>query len=108
MREPLCVCGYAEIRTHLEDSILTRPTPGIGLSAHELLDAMWGKVVVENGDLHVHVSALRKLLAQSCAHADPWLRLPVQSTDAVPARFEPTTGTSQRLSGRPCDFRFSR
>jgi len=28
----------------------------------ELLDAVWGRVVVEEGNLHVHVSALRKLL----------------------------------------------
>ena len=28
----------------------------------ELLDAVWGRIVVEEGNLHVHVSALRKLL----------------------------------------------
>src|SRR5689334_5312659 len=28
----------------------------------ELLDAVWGRVVVEDANLHVHISALRKLL----------------------------------------------
>lgn len=32
------------------------------VSKDELLDAVWGRVVVEEGNLHVHVSALRKVL----------------------------------------------
>src|SRR5436190_13778585 len=32
------------------------------VSKDELLDAVWGRIVVEEGNLHVHVSALRKLL----------------------------------------------
>ncbi|MEP7085149.1 MAG: transcriptional regulator, partial [Betaproteobacteria bacterium] len=28
----------------------------------ELLDAVWGRVIVEEANLHVHISALRKLL----------------------------------------------
>lgn len=36
--------------------------PGELVSKDELLDAVWGRVVVEEGNLHVHVSALRKAL----------------------------------------------
>jgi len=32
------------------------------VSKDDLLDAVWGKLVVEEGNLHVHMSALRKLL----------------------------------------------
>ncbi|MBK7472565.1 MAG: transcriptional regulator [Betaproteobacteria bacterium] len=36
--------------------------PGKLVTKDELLDAVWGRVIVEEGNLHVHISTLRKLL----------------------------------------------
>ncbi|MEO8137611.1 MAG: winged helix-turn-helix domain-containing protein, partial [Betaproteobacteria bacterium] len=36
--------------------------PGALVTKDELLDAVWGRVIVEEANLHVHISALRKLL----------------------------------------------
>ena len=44
---------------------------GLLVTKDELLDAVWGRVIVEEGNLHVQVSALRKLLGSSAIATVP-------------------------------------
>ncbi|MBI3149320.1 MAG: winged helix-turn-helix domain-containing protein [Betaproteobacteria bacterium] len=65
------------------------------VSKEELLDAVWGKLVVEEGNLHVHMSALRKLLGAGAIATIPGrgyrFCAPVVALD-LPTE-EPTTQT---------------
>lgn len=59
------------------------------VSKDELLDAVWGKIVVEEGNLHVHMSALRKLLGADAIATVPGrgyrFTAPVEIAGARPA-----------------------
>ena len=62
----------------------------------ELLDVVWGRVIVEEANLHVHISALRKLLGPSVIATIPGrgYRFEAKLVDAPP-RAAATTGRAE-------------
>ncbi len=77
----------------------------------ELLDAVWGRVIVEEGNLHVHVSALRKLLGAELITTIPGrgyrFAPAVGAAGAAPGATPPRTDAGDRASallGRDTDL----
>ncbi|MDQ2733817.1 MAG: helix-turn-helix transcriptional regulator, partial [Pseudomonadota bacterium] len=65
------------------------------ISKDELLDAVWGATIVEEANLHVHVSALRKLLGSEAIETVPGrgyrFTLAGKGVVVTPGTYEPVT-----------------
>ena len=74
----------------------------------ELLDVVWGRVIVEEANLHVHISALRKLLGPRVIATIPGRGYRFEATLAdgapAPAATRAAAASETRRDGRPADL----